>query len=90
MRCLAIPGFKALILRKQLTQLKETHIRFIEREMAELKAGHYHKTDFTAYFTNGSTIKFGHAEDDAIIETYLSAEYDLIFFDELVSCNHGS
>ncbi len=81
-RCLVIPNFRALILRRTMPELRESHLNYIEREMA-LLGGHFLKTTFTAVFPNGSTISFRHCETEADVFNFLSAQYGLIVFDEL-------
>src|SRR5258706_14901934 len=56
-RCLMVPNFRALILRRTMPELRESHLGFIEREMA-LLGGSFLKTTFSAVFPNGSTIAF--------------------------------
>lgn len=84
MRCLTHPGFKALILRREMPDLRRTHLLFVGRE-AKLLGADYNKAEFTVYYPNGSVLVFGHCEDDSAISKYLSSEWDLIFFDELVT-----
>lgn len=81
-RCLMVPDFRALILRRTMPELRESHLGFIEREMA-LLGGVFLKTTFTAVFPNGSTIAFRHCETEADVMNFLSAQYGFIGFDEL-------
>lgn len=87
MRCLLIPGFKALIIRRTMPQLRESHLHDIPREMKALggKAKGYVwlSTTKTALFPNGSKIIFRHCETEADILGFLSSEYGAIYFDEL-------
>lgn len=82
LRCLVIPNFRALILRRTMPELRESHLNYIEREMA-LLGGVFLKTTFTAVFPNSSTISFRHCETEADVLNFLSAQYGLIVFDEL-------
>lgn len=82
LRCLMIPNFRALILRRTMPELRESHLNYIEREM-KLLGGEFLKTTFTAHFPNGSTISFRHCETEADVLNFLSAQYGLIVFDEL-------
>jgi hypothetical protein len=86
MRCLIIPGFRALILRRTMPELRESHLNYIEREMAML-GGVFLKTTFTAQYPNGSSISFRHCETEADVLNFLSAQYGLIVFDELSTFN---
>lgn len=84
LRCLTVPGFRALLLRRTFPELRNTHI-----DKAILEAGRlgavYAKSENILRFGNGSTLEFGHCEDEAAIGKYLSTEYDAIYFDELVT-----
>lgn len=82
LRCLAVPNFRALILRRTMPELRRSHLVYIEREM-KLLGGIFLHTTFTARFPNGSSIVFAHVETEADILNFLSSEYSLIFFDEL-------
>ena len=83
--CLAMPGFKVLLLRRTYKQLENSHIQPSISE-AELLGGHYsgssmgHSNSVT--YGNGSSLKFGHCEKSTDASNYLSDEYDLILFDE--------
>ncbi len=82
-RCLMFPGFKALIIRRKLTDLRKSHLLFIGSEMKMLGCGTYRQNTMDAVFDNGSVIQFSHCESDADIDNYLSSEWDYIGFDEL-------
>jgi len=82
LRCLMFDNFRALILRRTMPELRESHLNYIEREMT-LLGGHFLKTTFTAVFPNGSTISFRHCETEADVFDFLSAQYGFIGFDEL-------
>jgi hypothetical protein len=83
LRCLASPGYQCLILRREFPELRRTHLQFIDREMKDLNAGYFHKTDSRAVFDNGSSIVFGSCETDSDVLKYLSSQYHAIYFDEL-------
>lgn len=82
MRCLAIPGFKALIVRRTMPELRKSHLGFIPIEMKRI-GGIFLETTSIAKFPNGSTITFAHCETEADILNFLSSEYGAIYFDEL-------
>ncbi|MEQ1574443.1 MAG: phage terminase large subunit [Vicinamibacterales bacterium] len=82
LRCLMFPNFRALILRRTMPELRDSHFNDIEIEMS-LLGGVFLKTTSTAVFPNGSTIRFRHCETDADILNFLSAQYGFIGFDEL-------
>ena len=82
LRCLMIPNFRALIIRRTMPELRKSHLVYIEREM-RLLGGTFLRTVSTAEFPNGSTIVFAHCETEADILNFLSSEYGAIYFDEL-------
>lgn len=82
--CLQVPGMKVLLLRRFLPDLKRTHERQVELDKYVLNAK-FNSSDHLLMFPNGSTMEFGHAQDDDAVGIYLSAEYSLILFDELVT-----
>lgn len=82
-RCLMFPGFKALILRRKVTDLRKSHLRFIDLEMKMLGQGHYRDNSHDVLFDNGSFIQFSHCENMKDVNDYLSSEWDYIGFDEL-------
>lgn len=82
LRCLMVPNFHALVLRRTMPELRESHLKYIEREM-ELLGGVFLSTFSLAKFPNGSTIVFRHCETEADILNFLSSEYGAIYFDEL-------
>lgn len=84
MRCLSVPGYRCLLLRRTFPELRNTHIDRLIFEAKEL-GGEFFKSENIARFPNGSTIEVGHCEDEASVAKYLSTEYDWIGFDELVT-----
>lgn len=87
-RCMMIPNFRALIIRRQLGDLRKTHLMDIAVEMKQLggrEAGfvYIENPAYQARFPNGSTITFAHCENPKDILDYLGAEYGFIGFDEL-------
>ncbi len=81
-RCLMIPNFRALIIRRSMPELRESHLAYIPAEMRAL--GQEYLTTFsTARFENGSTLVFRSCEHDSDILNFLSSEYGFIGFDEL-------
>ena len=83
MSCLQVPGFKALLLRRNIPDLKRTHLKSVSAEAESVGAKYY--SDMTVKYANGSSFEFGHVTDDQAVSIYLSAEYDKIYFDELVT-----
>ena len=83
LRCLLFPGFRALIIRRKLTDLRKSHLMFIGAEMKRLGIGYYRETTMDVKFENGSIIQFSHCESDKDMDNYLSSQWDYIGFDEL-------
>lgn len=83
-RCLAVPGYEALLLRRTFPELEKTHMRRAAREAPDMGAT-FVPSEHVLRFSNGSILEFGHCDTDAAISKYLSTEYDWIGFDELVT-----
>ena len=82
--CLTHPNFRVLLLRRTYKELDQTHLRDVELEAPEMGATAVPSAKVVRY-PNGSVMQFGHCETAADAANYLSAEYDLIIFDELVT-----
>mgnify|MGYP001589018497 FL=1 len=82
LRCLLVPNFQALIVRRTMPELRKSHLVYIEYEM-KLLGGIFLRTVSTAKFPNGSSIVFAHCETEADILNFLSSQYGFIGFDEL-------
>lgn len=83
--CLRYKNFNVLLLRRTWPELEETHIREAQREAPDLKAVCLPSQRVVNFPETGSILKFGHCQDDKDMTDYLSREYDLILFDELVT-----
>ena len=62
------PGIRILIIRRTYPELQQNHIEPIIK-MVPQTIGAYNGSLRTMYFTNGSFIKFGHAQSMTAIET---------------------
>lgn len=82
--CLRTPQFRALILRRTFKDLERTHMREASFDCG-LFGANFVASSKLITFPNQSLLEFGHCEDRAAASNYLSAEYDLILFDELVT-----
>lgn len=84
-KCLRIPGYEALLLRRTFPELEKTHLRRMASEVPQL-GGEFLESKRLAKFphANGrvSLIECGHMDDDAAVSKYLSSEYDDITPDE--------
>lgn len=82
--CLSRPNMRVLLLRRTYRELEDTHLREVEVEAPEMGAQAVPSAKLVRY-PNGSVLRFGHCETTADAGGYLSAEFDLILFDELVT-----
>jgi phage terminase large subunit len=82
LRCLMIPRFPALLVRRTMPELRRSHLVFIDWEMEVLGGVFLHTTN-VAKFANGSTLTLAHCETEADVMNFLSAQYGAIGFDEL-------
>lgn len=83
-----VPGFHAIILRQSIPDLKKSHLRFLPYEVAQL-GGLWKEGDKIAVFKHpggmDAIIRAGHFEDATSIQDHLSAEYDVVAPDEVVT-----
>jgi hypothetical protein len=82
LRCLLIPNFHALIVRRTMPELRRSHLVFIDYEM-KLLNGEYLSTFNLCKYPNGSTMVLAHCETEKDVMNFLSAQYGAIGFDEL-------
>lgn len=85
LRCLMIPNFHALVVRRTSRQLRESHLVWAPFEMQQL-TGQAHNFVANpvaiARFPNHSDIVFGHCQTDADM-SFLGGQYGAVYFDEL-------
>jgi hypothetical protein len=83
-----VPGFHGLLLRRTHKDLDQSHLRFVPFEVS-LRGGTWKVADRVIEFAHKdsppSIIRCGHLEDSGSLQNYLSAEYDVIAPDELVT-----
>lgn len=82
--CMTQPGSRVLLLRRTFPELQHNHIEDSLLEAEEMGAECVPSAKVLRY-PNGSVLQFGHCETSADAAKYLSSEYDLIIFDELVT-----
>ena len=75
------PGIRILILRRTYPELRGNHIEPV-RAMVPRALASYNEAAKTLYFTNGSTIRFGHFQGHRGELEYQGQEFDWIFLDE--------
>lgn len=81
--CLTVPNLSVLLTRKTHPELERTHIKEMRREQDDIGFKWMEQAG-QCRFKNGSVIECGHLEDEAAVQKYLSAEYDLIILEEAV------
>jgi phage terminase large subunit len=81
MGALRYDGIRILIIRRTYPELQQNHIEPIIK-MVPQEIAAYNGTLHSMYFSNGSTIKFGHYQGVAAETEYQGQEYDWIFMDE--------
>jgi len=87
MCCMTVTRFHCLLLRRQLNDLRRSHVRFLAEECASIGA-QWRKSDNGAgevHYPNGSILELGHCQHETDITNYLSAQYDGLGFDEIVT-----
>lgn len=82
MRMMSLPDKAAVLVRKTMKQLEESHILFVRKEMKAL-GGYYHGTNHCAIYPTGSRLFFSYVghEDDSL--NLLGAELVAAYFDEI-------
>lgn len=84
MRCMSIPNYRVLLLRRHFTELRDTHLDKAAIEAPKLtgRKESWRASEYTVVFNNGSRLRFGHCENDESVRQYLSSEFDMIIYDE--------
>ena len=84
----SVPGFHGLLLRRTHKDLDQSHLRFVPFEVSQ-RGGVWKVSDRIVEFAHKDqppgVIRMGHLEDSGALQNYLSAEYDAIAPDELVT-----
>lgn len=86
-RCLRIANLRVLLLRRTFGELEISHLLEMPAEEQLLKpvGAHYRSAAREMSFSNGSLIRAGHCETDADVAKFLSSQWDIIIFDEIVT-----
>lgn len=88
MRALYTPGFTYLVLRREMRDLRMSHLKFIDYEMRRLNPDHknpFNKTDNIAYYGNGSVGFYSYCVHLADVMHLLSSDFGAIYFDEITT-----
>ena len=85
--CLRIPGCRILLLRRTYGELEISHLLEMPLEAERMRqVGADYKSGIRQMdFANGSLIRAGHCETDADMSKFLSSQWDIIIFDEIVT-----
>jgi phage terminase large subunit len=85
--CMRIPGIRILLLRRTYSELEQSHLLDMPMEADRLSivGAKYTSSDRAFSFANGSLIKAGHCETESDVSKYLSSQWDIVIFDELVT-----
>lgn len=79
--CTIFPGAVVPIFRRKYTELEETHIRSIQREVPK-EVAEYQVSRRELRFKNTSVLEFRHCENEQDVFDYQSAEWDGLIIDE--------
>jgi hypothetical protein len=83
-----VPGFHAILIRRTLKDLEQSHLRFMGHELSQ-RGADWNRSDKVATFTHQgeppAIIRCGYLDAASDLENYLSSEYDVIVPDELVT-----
>jgi hypothetical protein len=82
MRAMSYPNFKYCILRRTYPELLKSHLIELPREM-RLLGGDWNSSTKQARYPNGSVGFFSHCQNEQDVLNLLSAEFYLMFFDEI-------
>lgn len=82
LRALNVEGFRALLLRRQYVELKDTHL---DRARMEAESFGARLVEDELRYPRGSVVRFGHCQHPGDELRYLSTEYDAIYPDELAT-----
>lgn len=87
MSCMTVPHMQVLLLRRALTDLRRSHGRYMPIEAGQLGATWKPNQNGAGemHYPNGSIMELGHCQHEDDYAIYLSAQYDLVLFDELVT-----
>jgi len=85
--CMRIPGLRVLLLRRTYGELEKTHLLEMPLDAERLRpAGAEYKSGAREFHVgDGSLIVAGHCETDADLSKFLSTQWDVVIFDELVT-----
>lgn len=82
---LTLEHMNILLLRRTWPELESTHILASAREAPLIGAKAIPSKRVVEFPSTGSVLRFGHCNDEKDMTDYLSTEYDVILFDELVT-----
>src|SRR5687768_11168518 len=86
--CLRVPNLRVLLLRRTYSELEQSHLLDMPGEAERLAAvgARYKSGDREFWFdATGSLIKAGHCETESDVNKFLSSQWDIVIFDEVVT-----
>lgn len=78
---MASPGFKYVVVRRNMPDLRQNHLIYVGTEMRKL-GGTFHETFGQAHYDNGSIGFYRQCEDEKDAEKIVGAEAAVLFVDE--------
>lgn len=78
---MALPGFRYVVVRRNMPDLHKNHLIHLGKEMRQL-GGTFHQTRHEAIYENGSLGFYSQCEDEKDVEKIVGAEAALLFVDE--------
>lgn len=79
--CLRWPGAVIPLFRRSYPELEDSHIRWVQQEIPR-EIAVYNQVRHELKFANGSSFLFRHANDDAAVLSYLTAEWAGLLIDQ--------
>ena len=82
--CLHYPGIRTLLIRRTYPELRENHIRPLQKMLIskDTPLADYSERDKCFDFINGSRLKLGYLADEGDLLQYQGQEFDVIAIDE--------
>ncbi|MBR7082506.1 MAG: phage terminase large subunit [Clostridia bacterium] len=90
--CLNYPGIRTLLIRRTFPELRENHIRPLQKMLLakDTPLAEYSERDKCFDFINGSRLKLGYLADDGDLLQYQGQEFDVIAIDEATQIDEHS
>jgi phage terminase large subunit len=86
--CMSTPNMKVLLLRRTYGELEQSHLLDMPAEAERLKAAGVDASYLSGsreFRLGSSLVKAGHCETEADVPKFLSSQWDVVIFDEIVT-----